>query len=259
MSGVLNGKLAFIGGASGVIGSAVAKRFAREGSNLILSGKNIKKLQKLDDEIRAEHDVQVVLVELDVLKPLAIRELALSIASKFEKLDIVVSAISLLGDLSPLHDYDEETWRDVMTVNLDAHWSMIKYMDPLLKKSDAGRLIFVTSEITAHPAQHPYWGAYMVSKAGLRAMVEMYSAEIRHSKVCANLVYPTDVASKIYMDAFPGREPESLPKPEDLTDSFVELASPECTLNGVFMQLKTNIHQNNNPNIVPDAESAQAN
>src|SRR5690606_33947783 len=103
----------------------------------------------------------------------------------------------------------------------------------LLRASDAGRAIFVTSGVAHRPAM--YWGPYAASKAALEQMVKIYAAEVAHTNVKANIVDPGRVRTKMRAQAYPGEDPMSLPTPEQITDIFVDLAAPAATRNGAVV------------------------
>jgi NAD(P)-dependent dehydrogenase (short-subunit alcohol dehydrogenase family) len=121
-------------------------------------------------------------------------------------------------------------WQKVMDINLTANWRLLRIMDPLLQRSEAGRAIFVTSGVTQ--GFYAYWGAYTVSKAALEAMVYTYANEVRKTKVKANLIDPGAVRTAMRAAAMPGEDPLILPAPEEITDRFVELASDSCQYHG---------------------------
>lgn len=227
----LNGKLALITGASRGIGQAVAKRFALEGADLILAARSIQNLEKVDDEIKALNlNTSVTLVPIDLKHGLQIEEMIRSIASRFGKLDILIGNAGYLGTLTPLTHQNAEEWQEVLDINLTANWHLLRCADPLLKKSMHGRALFVTSGVGKHPS--PYWGAYSVSKAALNHMVKMYAFENISSSVKANLIDPGEIRTQMLASAKPGINPLSLPHPDEITDIFVQLASPDCTNNG---------------------------
>jgi NAD(P)-dependent dehydrogenase (short-subunit alcohol dehydrogenase family) len=226
----LTGKIALITGASQGIGAAVAKRFAAEGAQVILAARNVGNLEKVDDEIRASGGLPAVLVPLDLRDGDKIDALGASILQRFGKLDILVSNAGMLGDLSPLTHQDPKMWQKVMDINLTANWRLLRIMDPLLQRSEAGRAIFVTSGVTQ--GFYAYWGAYTVSKAALEAMVYTYANEVRKTKVKANLIDPGAVRTAMRAAAMPGEDPLILPAPEEITDRFVELASDSCQYHG---------------------------
>src|SRR5690606_12361013 len=115
-----------------------------------------------------------------------------------------------------------------------ANYRLIRSLDPLLRRSDAGRAVFVTSG--AGQKAHAYWGPYAVSKAALDMLVKTYAAEITKTNVKANLLSPGPIRTMMRAAAFPGEDPMTLPTPEEITDFFVELASPACTRNGEIVE-----------------------
>ena len=138
---------------------------------------------------------------LDLRRGEDIDKLAPAIAERFGRLDILVGNAGLLGTMTPAHQIRPDEWDEVIAVNLTANWRLIRALDPLLRASDAGRAMFVTSGVAGGRA---YWGAYAVSKTALGMRAE----------------------------AYPGEDPMTLPAPEAVTDVFVELASPACTRHG---------------------------
>ena len=226
----LSGRIALVTGASRGIGAAVAKRYAAEGAHLVLVARTVGGLEEVDDAIRSAGGQAATLVPLDLREFDALDRLGASLHERFGRLDVLVGNAALLGGLSPLGHIAPETWAEVMDVNVTANWRLIRSLDPLLRQSNAGRAIFVTSGVTA--GAHAYWGAYAVTKAALEMLVKVYGAEIAKTNVRANLVSPGVVRTGMRASAFPGEDPMSLPAPEEITDVFVDLAEPECTRNG---------------------------
>jgi NAD(P)-dependent dehydrogenase (short-subunit alcohol dehydrogenase family) len=152
----LEGKTALVTGASRGIGAAVAKRFAAEGAHVILTARTVGGLEEIDDAIQSAGG-KATLVPLNVKEFDKIDALALNIAERFKKLDILVGNAGVLGDLRPLPHVTQKIWQDVMDVNVTANWRLIRAMHPLLQLSDAGRAMFVTSGVTqdSFPAYHP--------------------------------------------------------------------------------------------------------
>jgi len=140
----------------------------------------------------------------------------------------------VLWPLSPLGHLSEKDWNEVLNVNLSANWRLLRTLDPLLRKSDAGRAIFVTSGAVRNC--RAYWGPYSVSKAALEALVKTYAAEVSDTNVRANLISPGAVATDMRAKAMPGEDPATLTNPEDLAETFVRLALPGCTENGALVQ-----------------------
>jgi len=217
----LSGKIALITGASRGIGAAVAVRFAAEGAHVILAARDVKGLEATDDAIRAKGG-KATLVPCDVRDSSLIEDLARQVGERFGHLDIVVGNAGVLGELAPLADITPDIWAQVMNVNLTANWQLIRCFDALLKKSTAGRAMFVTSGLSETALA--YWGPYSASKAGLDMLVKIYAAENAKTKLKINLIDPGEVRTRMHAQAMPGQNPEELPLPEAITDIFVKLA-----------------------------------
>ncbi len=247
--GKLEGKIALITGASSEIGSAVAKRFIKEGAYVILVSRSVDNLRPLYSEIEKLEEFKegsVKLIQLDLLDFENVKILANMMESlKLSEsgvLDILVACIGILGKLSPVHDCELEELQNVMNTNFIANWYLLKNLDPVLKKSSSGRIIFMTSEVTLSPSSYPYWIPYAASKAALEIMVKIYASETKHTKLCVNAVYPEGTFdSEMYKQAFPGKDMPELVLSDKLTDKFVELASEGCDISGKILPLSKSI------------------
>jgi NAD(P)-dependent dehydrogenase (short-subunit alcohol dehydrogenase family) len=228
-SGRLSNRIALITGASRGIGAAVAERFAAEGAHVILAARTVGGLEEVDDRIRAAGGT-ATLVPVDLADFDKIDQLGLSIFERFGKLDILVGNAAMLGNLSPIAHYDPKLWGKVLDLNVTANYRLIRSFDRLLRASDAGRAIFVTSGVARAPTA--YFGAYAASKAALEMVVKMYAAEVAKSNLRVNLLDPGVVRTKLRAQGFPGEDPMSLRPPESVADRFVELAAPACTRHG---------------------------
>jgi len=235
-SGRLAGRIAVITGASRGIGAAVAERFAAEGAQLILIARTVGALEELDDAIRAKGGKQPVLVPHDLRDFDGLDRLGASLHERYGKLDILVGNAGILGPLTPVGPIPPDFWQEVMDVNVTANYRLIRSLDPLLRLSDAGRAVFVTSG--ASSGLKAYWGPYAVSKAALEALVRSYAAEITKTAVKVNLLSPGPIRTMMRAAAFPGEDPMTLRTPEQIADLFVELASPACTKNGEIVEAR---------------------
>jgi NAD(P)-dependent dehydrogenase (short-subunit alcohol dehydrogenase family) len=229
-NGRLAGRVALITGASRGIGAAVAKRFAAEGAQVILTARTVGGLEEVDDQIRKAGHGNATLVPLDLAKGAEIDKLGPAILERFGKLDILVGNAGQLGVLSPLGHIDPPVWERVFAVNVAANWRLIRICEPLLKLSPAGRAIFVTS--TVAQGTHPYWGAYAASKAALESMVRTWAGEIGQTNIRANLLNPGRTRTRMRAEAFPGEDPLSVKPPEDVAAVMVPMASAEETRQG---------------------------
>lgn len=229
MGGTLTGRIALITGASRGIGAAVAQRFANEGAHVILVARTVGGLEAVDDAIQKAGG-KATLVPMDLSDGNKIDQLGTQIAERYGKLDIVVGNAAMLGSLIPLAHMDVKFWDRIMAVNLTANWRLLRICDPLLRRSDAGRAMFVTSGVTE--AAYPFWGAYSVTKTALEMLVNTYAAEVKDTNIRANLIDPGVVRTDMRASAMPGEDPQTLPEPSAVTDTFVKLAQASCTATG---------------------------
>jgi NAD(P)-dependent dehydrogenase (short-subunit alcohol dehydrogenase family) len=232
-AGRLAGRIALITGASRGIGAAIAERYAREGAHLILIARTVGGLEEVDDRCRAAGGQPATLVPLDLRQHDGIDNLGAAVFERFGRLDVLVGNAAMLGALSPLGHIAPEQWDQVLALNLTANWRLIRIFDPLLRRSDAGRAIFLTSGITrSAPA---YWGAYAASKAALETLVRTYAAEIAATAVRANLVNPGPTRTHLRAQAFPGEDPAQLPPAEHVCETLVRIAEPCFIGNGLWV------------------------
>ena len=231
--GRLQGRISVITGASRGLGAAIAKRFAGEGSHVVLVARTVGGLEEVDDAIRAEGGA-ATLVPLDLTEFDRIDEMGAALAQRFGRVDVLVGNAGILGTLSPMGHIDTDIWDRVIAVNLTANWRLIRSFDPLLRASDSGRAIFVTSG--AADGAHPYWGAYAVSKAALEAMVKTWAGEVTKTPVKVNLVNPGAMRTSMRAEAYPGEDPMTLRQAGEITDTFVDLAEAASKRHGEIVQ-----------------------
>jgi NAD(P)-dependent dehydrogenase (short-subunit alcohol dehydrogenase family) len=222
-------RLAVVTGASRGIGRAAAIAFANAGAHVVAIARTQGGLEELDDEIRAA-GAFATLVPLDLKDYEAIDRLGGAINERWGKLDILLGNAGLLGEIAPLTHVDQPVWDAVMAVNVTANWRLIRSLDPLLQKSDAGRAVFLTSG-AAHRCL-AYWGPYSVSKAALEALVRTYAAETATTPIRVMMVNPGPLRTRMRAAAMPGEDPETLRTPEELAPHLVRLASPEWSETG---------------------------
>ena len=232
-NGRLAGRIALVTGASRGIGAAVARRFAEEGAHLILTARTQGGLEEVDDHIRRMGG-NATLVPMDLGEADSIERLGAAVFERFGRLDILIGNAGVLGPLSPMGHVPPEVWNLNLDINLSANWRLIRSFDPLLRASDAGRAVFVSSSVTQ--GVWPYWGAYAVSKAGLEMMVRVYAAEVARTTVRVNLLNPGPTRTGIRTEALPGEDTGKLQSPESVTGLFVDLAETACGMNGELVQ-----------------------
>jgi NAD(P)-dependent dehydrogenase (short-subunit alcohol dehydrogenase family) len=235
MTGRLDNRLVLITGASRGIGRAVALAYASEGAHVILVARTVGGLEEVDDEIQ-KFGGTATLVPLDLSDHTAIDRMGGMIFERWGKLDVLVGNAGMLGTLSPLSHYDPGGWEKLLSVNVTANWRLIRSFEPLLKRSEAGRAIFVTSG--AADKSKPYWGGYAMSKAALNSMIITWAAEVQQSNVRVNLINPGPTRTAMRKQAMPGEDPTTLTKPAELVPLFIELALPSCKRNGEIVEFK---------------------
>ena len=229
------GRVALVTGASRGIGRAVALELAREGAHVIAVARTTGALEELDDEIKRAGG-SATLVPLDLKDGAAVPRLAEAIVQRWRKLDILIGNAGFLGPLTPVTNIDPKNWVEAMEINVNANLRLIQFLDPLLKASDAGRAVFVTSGAAQRPPA--FFGTYSATKAALDAMIKTYALECAATNVRANLFSPGPVRTTMRAKAFPGEDPMKLPAPEEVAPQIVELALPSETRNGEIVAFK---------------------
>jgi NAD(P)-dependent dehydrogenase (short-subunit alcohol dehydrogenase family) len=224
--GLLAGRVILITGAGSGLGRALSIECARAGADVILCGRNGAKLERVYDEIEGIQAPQPAIAVLDLAAATAADydNLAATIAGEFGKLDGVVHAAGLLGERTPLEQYDVPTWCRVLHVNLTAPFILTQVLLPALRKSADASVIFVSSGVVKNP--RPFWGAYAVSKSGLESVRSMFSQELEgEPNIRVNSVNPGRMRTAMRAAAYPAEDPNTLPTPESVTGTFLYLLS----------------------------------
>jgi NAD(P)-dependent dehydrogenase (short-subunit alcohol dehydrogenase family) len=229
MSKPLSGRTALVTGASRGIGFATALALANAGAHVVALARTVGGLEELDDEIKKAGST-ATLVPLDLKDLDGIARLGAALNERFGKLDVMVANAGLLGPLSPLSHVEPKVWTELIAVNVTANWQLIRCMEPLLQKSDAGRAVLVTSG--ASSKGEAYWGPYATSKAALDAMARSWAAENATRNLKINLFSPGAVRTRMRATAFPGEDRDTLTAPEAVAAKIVELCLPGVTVSG---------------------------
>jgi NAD(P)-dependent dehydrogenase (short-subunit alcohol dehydrogenase family) len=230
----LKDRIALITGASRGIGRAVAEKFAQEGAHVLLIARTSEALEAVDDAIRSLGGT-ATLIPLNLAHGPKIDALGPTLYERFGRLDILVGNAAILGRLSPLTHLPSQHWEQVLRVNVTANWRLIRTLDPLLRRSDAGRVIFVTSSGVANSGR-AYWAPYSVSKAALEALAKTYANETQDSPIKVNLIDPGATATGMRAEAYPGEDQSTLKTAEEVAERFVALALPDFNQTGQIVQ-----------------------
>ena len=228
----LSGRIALVTGASRGLGAAAAVAYAKEGAHVVLVARTVGGLEAVDDKIKAVGG-QATLVPLDMTDGPGLDRLGEALYKRFGKLDVLLGNAAILGTMAPLGHIEPKTFEEVMSVNVTANWRLIRSMDPLLRQSDAGRAIFVTSGVSRRVI--PFWGTYAISKAALDMLVGIYAAEVADTRIKVNLYNPGATRTGMRASAFPGEDPLTLVTPEMHSEGLIQLALPSCELHGQWV------------------------
>lgn len=229
MTKALAGKTALVTGASRGIGASVAKALARHGAHVVLIARTVGGLEAVDDEIK-KFGGTTTLMPLDLFELSALDALGPTLHQHFPALDIFIGNAAMLGTLAPLGHVKPDEFQRVMDLNVTANYRLIRTLDPLLKASAHGRVVFVSSGITQD--FKAYWGEYAVSKAALEALAKVYAAECANTNVKVNILDPGRVRTAMRAQAYPGEDPQKRPHPDDIAPYFLKLVGQECAMNG---------------------------
>ncbi len=222
-------RIALVTGASRGIGHAAALALAKAGAHVVAVARTVGGLEELDDAIKGLGG-SATLVPLDLKDYEGIDRLGLALHERFGRLDALVANAGILGPLSPLGHVEASAWDEVLAVNVTANWRLICAMDPLLKFSDAGRVVFLSSGVASLALA--YWGPYAISKAALEVLARTYAAETASTNVRVNVFNPGPVRTRMRAQAMPGENPMTLETPDQAADKIIELCLPSMHESG---------------------------
>jgi NAD(P)-dependent dehydrogenase (short-subunit alcohol dehydrogenase family) len=219
-------RVVLVTGASSGLGRALAVECARAGATVILCGRNAAKLGRVYDEIEAMGAPQPAMATLDLATATATHydALAGTIEAEFGRLDGLVHSAGVLGDRTPLEQYDVPTWCRVLHVNLTAPFILTQVLLPSLRKGRDPSIIFVSSGVVRN--SRPFWGAYAVAKTGLESVRSMWAQELEgEPNIRVNSINPGRMRTPMRAAAYPAEEPATLPTPASVTGPFLYLLS----------------------------------
>jgi len=233
----LSGRVALVTGASRGIGYFIARELSAAGAHVLAVARTVGGLEELDDEVKAAGG-SATLVPLDLTDMPGIDRIGAAIHDRWGKLDVLVANAGVLGTISPLGHVEAKVFDKVMAINVTATWRVIRTVDPLLRLSDAGRAVVISSS-AAHSAR-AYWGPYAASKAAVEAMARSWADEARNTALRINAVNPGATRTAMRAQAMPGENPDTLPHPSEVARRIVPLASPALTETGMLFDVPQN-------------------
>ena len=226
----LKNRIAVVTGASRGIGRAVAIGLAKQGAHVVAVARTQGALEELDDAIRSAGGEAATLVPIDLRDADALDRLGAAIYERWGKLDIFIGNGGTLGPITPLGHVTPKEWDQVMAVNVTANWRLIRSFDPLLQKSDAGRVVLLSSG--ASWKRLAYWWPYSVSKSAVDALGVTYAHETQNTPIKVMLVNPGPIRTDMRAAAMPGEDPMTLETPEDLAPHILAMASSDWQVSG---------------------------
>jgi NAD(P)-dependent dehydrogenase (short-subunit alcohol dehydrogenase family) len=232
----LASRIALVTGASRGIGYAAARALAKAGAHVVAVARTQAGLEELDDEIRNDGGT-ATLVPLNLTDFDGIARLGAALHERHGKLDILVGNAGVAGPSSPLGHIELKPLNDVMAINATANFQLIRCMEPLLKKSDAGRAVFVTS--AAASKANAYLGPYAASKAALETLARSWAEETANTLIRVNLFDPGPIRTRMRASVFPGEDPMTLDTPEQVAEFIVPMCAPDWRETGKLFEYKT--------------------
>lgn len=221
MTGTLGGKTALVTGASQGIGAATAEALAAAGAHVILTARNAKRLEAVEERIFAAGG-SATIAPLDLTEAESIGRLAIAASERWGALDILVLNAAMLGTLAPVQHFDAKEFAKVLTLNVGAQQAMLAAFDPLLRKAARASVIGITSRVGANP--RAFWGGYGASKAAFDTLLGTYAEENRNiGAIRVAIIDPGATATEMRALAFPGEDPASIKSPATVADRIAAL------------------------------------
>jgi NAD(P)-dependent dehydrogenase (short-subunit alcohol dehydrogenase family) len=217
----LEGRIALVTGASRGIGAATAKALAAVGAHVVITARKAKELEAVEDAIHAAGGTATI-APMDLTESDSIARLATAVAERWDKLDILVINAAMLPSLTPVTQIEQKSFNQALTLNVLATQALLANFDPLLKRSEGGRVIGLTSSVGAQP--HAYWGAYGASKAAFDNLLASYAQEVeRISETRVAILDPGKTRTQMRARAYPGEDPQTVKPPEVVADRIVAM------------------------------------
>ncbi|MGB3165503.1 MAG: SDR family NAD(P)-dependent oxidoreductase [Alteraurantiacibacter sp.] len=217
----LGGKIALVTGSSRGIGAATAKALAAKGAHVVITGRTVKALEAVEDAIH-EAGGSATIAPMDLTETDSIARLAQAIAERYEKLDFLIINAALLPVLTPVTQIDAKQFNQALTLNVLATQALLAGFDPLLKRSEAGRIVGLTSSLASKP--RAYWGAYGATKAAFENLLESHAKEVeRISEIRVAILDPGATRTAMRERAYPGEDPQTVKPPEAVGEHIAQL------------------------------------
>ena len=221
----LAGRIALVTGASKGIGAATARALAAAGAHVVLTARDVKSLEAVEDAIAGAGGTATI-APLDLQEPDGVSRLAAAVAQRWDKLDILVINAAFLPQLTPVTQVEPKQLGQALTVNVLATQALLAAFDPLLKRAEHARVIGLTSSVGTAP--RAYWGAYGASKAAFEVLLDCYASEIEKlGDTRVAIIDPGATRTAMRARAYPGEDPASVKAPEAVASRIVALVQED--------------------------------
>ena len=240
MTNPLDGRITLVTGASRGIGYAAAKALAAAGSHVVALARTQGGLEALDDEIKSAGGT-CSLVPMDLRDFDQIDRLGGLLNERYGRLDGLLCNAGVLGDITPANHVTPKDWMRIIDVNMTAPYRLIRSLDPLLRESESGRAVFVTSSVARAP--RAYWSAYAASKAGMETFVQCWAEEIADiTNIRVNLLNPGGTDTQMRAKAMPGEDKSTLPTPYDIAPLILDMLGPDYADHDTLVNFRETPH-----------------
>ena len=219
----LKDKIILVTGGSKGIGKGISKVFLDNGAKVIICARNRDELEKTENELKNGAHISSLRADLTNTNDIGLIEEF--IRKEHGKLDVLVNNASILGIKANIEEYPDDLWKEVIDINLNAQFYLTKVLIPLLKKSENGSIINVSSTVGREGRSG--WGAYSASKFGLEALTQILAQELEEFNIRANSINPGGTRTDMRAGAYPDEDPMTLPTPLDISPVFLYLASDD--------------------------------
>ncbi len=221
----LAGRIALVTGASKGIGAATAKTLAEAGAHVVLTARDVKALEAVEDAIHQAGGTATI-APLDLTEPDGVPRLAAAVAQRWDKLDILVINGAYLPSLTPVAQIEPKQFGQALTINVLATQALLAAFDPLMKGAGHARVIGLTSSVGSAP--RAFWGAYAASKAAFEVLLDCYAAEVHKlGDTRVAIVDPGATRTAMRARAYPGEDPASVKPPEDVAARILALVQAD--------------------------------
>jgi len=225
----LKGKVILVTGAGNGIGRQAALSYAQHGATVILLGRNVQNLESIYDEIESAGYPQPAIIPLDLKGATKQHyiDMAETIDGQFGRLDGLLHNAGVLSTLSPFEQINEEDFDDIMQINVKAEVLMTQALLPIMRKSEAGRIVF-TSSTVGHSGR-AFWGSYAISKFAVEGMMQVLADEMSDTPIRVNAINPGATRTRMREKAYPGEDAKTLKTPLDIIPLYLHLMDPTVT------------------------------